>query len=450
MSQVLDRVVAEADRAREDAIGLLRALIAVQRDGEDAVQAIVAARLAALGAAVERIVYAPADVPLVGEFAASRVVAAGERACVLGRLEGRGSDRSLLLFAHPDSEPVRAIETWRRDPFAGVVEDGRLYGWGVADDLLGVAAGIAALEALTAAGVVPGGTVTMASTPSKRHARGVAACMSLGLEADAAVYLHPAESGRGLGEIKAFASGQLEFRVSIAGQGPDTSEPGHTAFAHRAVNPIDKAVLVYAALTALDHDRSLRVHHPLLDGAVGRSTNLMISAFASGEDTRFSRLPLSCTLGGAISFPPHERIEDVQREVEAAVAEAAHADPWLRDHPPAVEWISGVTGAEVSPDHPLYRTVSMAVTASTGLTPSVNAMHTSSDIRNPMVQRNIPTVGLGPLAGGLTQVGSTDEWVDVGDYLRMIRVVATIIVDWTGADLRDRPSLSPPTRRTAP
>ena len=53
----------------------------------------------------------------------------------------------------------------------------------------------------------------------------------------------------------------------------------------------------------------------------------MVSALAAGQDSRFSRFPLSCTLGGAVSFPPHERIEDVQREVVAAVAESLKPIP---------------------------------------------------------------------------------------------------------------------------
>ena len=46
---------------------------------------------------------------------------------------------------------------------------------------------------------------------------GVAAVLHAGHVADAAVYLHPAESGVGMREIKAFASGLLEFRITIEG-----------------------------------------------------------------------------------------------------------------------------------------------------------------------------------------------------------------------------------------
>jgi acetylornithine deacetylase len=235
-----------------------------------------------------------------------------------------------------------------------------------------------------------------------------------------------------MNEIKAFASGQLEFSVDVAGQKPDTTEPGHTAFAHIAINPLDKAMVLIAALKALDADRATRIHHPLLDGAVGRSSNILVSSLQFGQTRAFSRLPLQLTFSGAISFPPQEKLADVQAEVEAALAKAADSDPWLKDNRPALRWISGVSGMEVPEGHPLYQTVSGAVSEVSGFVPHVNPMHTSSDIRNPLVQKGIPTVGLGPYCGDLTQTGRHDEWVDVEDYIRAVKVAVASIIGWCG------------------
>jgi len=60
----------------------------------------------------------------------------------------------------------------------------------------------------------------------------------------------------------------------------------------------------------------------------------------------------------------------------------------------------------------------------------VNPLHWASDIRNPKLFNDIPAVGIGPLAGDLTQAGGHDEWVDVEDYIRAIRICAKVIVDW--------------------
>ena len=433
MADLTARLRAAATDRGDAALALLRGMIAAQRTGEAAVQAEVARGLAGAGAEVRSLRYRPAEVPMREEFAAEPPP--GERESVLGLLSGTGGGRSLILFAHPDSEPLPAAPGWSVDPFTGVVREGRLHGWGVSDDLAGVAAMVSALDVLRAAGVAPRGDVIVASTPSKRHARGVHAVMHHGYRADAAVYLHPAESGAGMREVKAFACGQIEFRITVPGRAPDTTEPGHGAFAHRGVNAIEKAFAVIAALRALDARRGARVHHPALEAAIGRSTNLLVGGIAGGTQ-RGTRVPTDCVISGALAFPPGETLSAVRAEIEAAVAEAAAADPWLRDHPPRIDFVAGVTGAEVPLAHPLWSATATAILGQTGVEPFMNPLHTGSDIRNPAVQQGIPCVGLGPLGGDLTQNGRTDEWVDVADHLRAVAVTAALIAEWCGAGNR--------------
>ena len=57
-------------------------------------------------------------------------------------------------------------------------------------------------------------------------------------------------------------------------------------------------------------------------------------------------------------------------------------------------------------------------------------MHTSSDIRVPLVQKGIPTVGIGSLSGNLAQNGLLDEWVDVADFVNLVKATAVIIAEW--------------------
>lgn len=419
-----------------DPVGFLQSLIRAQKEGEAAVQRLVADAARGLGCTVETVRYRPGDVPMVAEFASDQAIDAGERESVVARFKGRGTGRnkarSVIFFAHPDGEPVAGTERWNRDPFAGVIDNGRLHGWGVADDLSGVAILVQGLQAALESGRAPAGDVILASTPSKRHARGVSALLHRGLTADAAVYLHPAESGVGMREIKAFASGLLEFRITVEGRAPDTSEISHTAFAHTAVNPLDKLVLIHRALQQLDARRATAIRHPALHEAIGRSTNLLLSYMAAGSDGTYSRIAPAAVLAGSLSFPPPETLDQVKAAIEAAIAETAD-DAWLRDHRPRVEFVSGVTGAETPVESPLYRVVADAIRQVTGEAPYVNPLHTSSDIRNPILQAGIPTVGLGPLGGDLTQNGLTDEWVDVEDYLRAVKVAAAVIDGWCGA-----------------
>jgi acetylornithine deacetylase len=430
--EAVARVQRVAAEAGDQSVGFLRELIRLQAEGEMAVQARIAEACAAAGCVVERRRYRPAGIRLRDEFAAEAAMATEEREAVLARLPGTGGGRSVIFFAHPDGEPFQAAHGWTHDPMAGEVDAGRIHGWGVADDLAGVATMVEAVRVLQAAGLRPKGDVILASTPSKRHARGVHALLHGGVTADAAVYLHPAESGIGMREVKALAAGQLVFRVIVPGRLPATNEPGHTAFAHVAVNPVDKAMVVLAALRALDERRGARVHHPALDAAIGRSTNLLVGDIRTLGDGRASRIAPAVQLSCALSFPPGEALASVQAEVEAAIAQAAAADPFLRESPPQVQFLSGVTGAEVKLDHPLWTATSEAVRLGTGQAPEINPLHTSSDIRNPMVQSGIPCVGLGPLCGDLTQNGGRDEWVDEADYRRGVAVVAGLIALWCG------------------
>ena len=405
----------------EDAVSFLRQLIRAQTGGEAAVQAVVADAARALGCAVETVRYKPGDVPMVGEFAASRAMVEGERESVVATFKGDGEGRSVIFFAHPDGEPLAGLDAWRRDPFGGVVDGGRIHGWGVADDLSGVAMMVDGLRALLASGRRPAGDVILASTPSKRHARGVSALLHGGLRADAAVYCHPAESGLGMREIKAFCLGQLDFRILVAGRPPSTNEISHLAFAHQAENPADTLMEIHARLKALADRRAETARHPLLEQAVGRSSNLLISHMNVGTPGTHTRIASQGLIEGALSLLPGEDMNRVQASVEEAVKGLARID-----------WVSGISGAEVPTESPLYRIVADAIVATTGERPHVNPLHTASDIRNPIVQAGIPTIGLGPLGGDLTQNGLHDEWVDVEDYRRAVEVVSDIIVGWCG------------------
>ena len=411
-------------------IAVLRSLIAAGERGETAVQDCFADAVAALGGLVEHHAFRPCDVPMVDEFASGLLLPTEERVSVLGRFQGTGGGRSLILFAHPDSEPVTETDRWSKPPFAGLVSEGRIYGWGVADDRAGVAIMVDAMANLRCKGIVLAGDVILASTPSKRQARGVSALLHSGLTADAALYLHPAESGAGTGEIKAVTCGQLTFRIRIEGKPPPTTEPLQTGFAHLAINPITKAQSLMAALAAFDEDRAGRVFHPLIHQAVGRSTNLMISSMSAGDTQLSARVPSSCEIGVAISFPPGEKLTDIKHAVEGALAKAVADDPWFAQSPPLLEWDTGTAAAEVALDHPFFVTAKEAVQAVTGAEPVCNPMHTGSDIRNPIVQKGIPTLGLGPLCGDLSQNGRHDEWVDLSDYRNAVRATADIIQKW--------------------
>ena len=417
-------------------VDLLRDLVRISRGGEAAIQDFVASRLELLGCQVERIGYRRRDLEPDFELAISEAEGAATRVSVVGTLPGRNGSEGkpgLLLYAHPDSEPVRGVDRWQHDPFGAEIEEGRLYGWGVADDLVGVATMLAALEAVLGADLEPQGQVVIASTPSKNRAQGIVAVLDHGYLADAAVYLHPAESGAGLLEIKAVTLGLLAFTITVEGSPPDTTEPTHTPFAHLATDPLEKAWLLYRALADLGNERARTVRYPLVEERVGQASGLLIASLQCGDENSPTRVARECHLAGSITFPATETMASIQSQVIRTLDTVVAGDDWLRTHPPKITWTMGTEGSEFDLNHPLYRVASRAIAEVTGEAPYLNPLHASSDIRNPNLHRDIPTIGLGCLAGNLSQTGRVDEWVDIEDYLRAVHAGARIIVDWCDA-----------------
>lgn len=57
-----------------------------------------------------------------------------------------GGERTVLVYDHYDVQPVDPVSLWRRDPFAPALENGLLYGRGVADNKGDLVARLAAFE----------------------------------------------------------------------------------------------------------------------------------------------------------------------------------------------------------------------------------------------------------------------------------------------------------------
>lgn len=91
---------------RQEYLAVLRELLAASADGEEALQRAIAQRFEGLGCQVESISSRPNRFVLPADFAAPSAVPEIERVSVVAVLPGTGGGRSLLTFAHPDSEPV--------------------------------------------------------------------------------------------------------------------------------------------------------------------------------------------------------------------------------------------------------------------------------------------------------------------------------------------------------
>ena len=164
-----------------------------------------------VGCQVEYLRLLPTTVQLNKEFAVDEAIDITKRVHIIGKITGSGRGRSLMLITHPDADPINA-EGWSIPLHDGVIKDGRIYGWAVADDLAGICMLTEAVKSLQMTGFKPRGDICLMSASAKRNAWGIAALLREGYKADAALYVHPAESELGLKEIKTMTSGLLKSR----------------------------------------------------------------------------------------------------------------------------------------------------------------------------------------------------------------------------------------------
>jgi succinyl-diaminopimelate desuccinylase len=154
---VIERVLAEVERAREEMVDFAAALVripTVNPPGEGYLECaqLIGGRLHEQGLAVQ---YLTAE-------GRPEHTADHPRVNVIGTREGRGRGRTVHLNGHFDVVP--AGEAWSIDPFGGLVRDGRLYGRGSADMKGGIASAVYAVEAIRRAGVLLDGTVEISGT----------------------------------------------------------------------------------------------------------------------------------------------------------------------------------------------------------------------------------------------------------------------------------------------
>jgi acetylornithine deacetylase len=415
-------------------LALLRELIAMPSPAgsERAIQLHVAAKLQQLGAEVDVFEADLARLQDHPEFAHHPdELSTNGRPNVVGRVRGAGDGPSLLLYAHPDTEALTTSQVWNFDPLAGLIQAGRLYGLGAADDKAGLAALLAVGQLLQATSIQLKGDLILVSCIGKRGgAAGTLAVMERGYRADAVIYAHPAETGQGYQHLKTLSRGVLPFSLRVPGYRPPPLEIGtpHSALPHQGVSAIQKGAYLLNHLAEWDTQRAGRLYHPLLNEQLGRATTLTIGEIHSSPGP--ARAPIWCELRGLLTFGPGETLASVQADLAQAIHNAAAQDEWLAQNPPHLRFEGPrANPAQTDPDQPLVGLVQETISEVTGISPQPYAGHLQSDIRFPILY-GMPTVGFGPTAGNFY---GPDEWVEIEGFLELIVILAQLSLRWCGA-----------------
>ena len=231
-------------------------------------------------------------------------------------------------------------------------------------------------------------------------------------QVDAAVYSHPAETGKGMSHFKIATRGFFNFRIETAGRRPDPVEI-------RTPNSEDPRQGVNAFTR-------LRAVLDQVDRWADREGVLCsINRVSAGIDSVV--LPERAVAEGSVWFHRGTTLDVYQNLNRVALdAEALSTRlSGMRSNP-----------AETPADHPLASATSRAIAAETGLTAAVYPAHVASDIRFPIRCLGVPTVGFGALAGNFY---GPNEWVDTADLHRATRAIIRIVSAWADQATGENP-----------
>ena len=319
-----------------------------------------------------------------------------------------GNGPTLGFNGHTDVVPVGNPADWSTDPFDAEIRDGILYGRGACDMKSGVAAFVAA--AIDMARTNPDGSIAITITGDEEGdgVDGTAAILDwmsrTGEKMDVCIVGEPTCPER-MGEmIKIGRRGSMTAWITARGV------QGHSAYPHRAANPIHGMIDLLARLKRFElPDASEHFD----------ATTVQVTGFDTGNATS-NVIPASCTAMVNIRFnDAHDSaslIEWIRREAEAVTRETGIG----------FDLNVKVSGESfVTPPGALSDMVVRAVEAETGITPVLSTTGGTSDAR--FIRAHCPVVELGLVGRTMHQV---DESVEVQHIHQLKSIYTRIMRDY--------------------
>jgi acetylornithine deacetylase len=353
----------------------------------------------------------------------------------VGVRRGTGGGRSLILNGHVDVVPSGDAEQWRHDPWGGAVADGRVWGRGASDMKAGLVAMAFAAIALAQTDMRLAGDVILQAVVGEEtmeHQLGTTACLERGYRGDGAVVGEASAPPTPLAVITT-TPGATRFVVEVRGRQTHPGLRGSTIWpggegAERGVSAIDKAIPIYHALRALEHEWGLTKRHALFTpGQFCVFPAVFVGSPRGRLDPFF--IPDQATLDCIVIHHPDDDPQSVRDEIEAVVAGAAALDGWLRAHPPTVEWKHYWPPSQIETGHPLVEALGDAHRAASGRDAEVRgwtAVHDGSFL----TAAGVPTVCYGP--GDLGSAHAPDENVRIDEVVMAARTYALLMASWCG------------------
>ena len=414
--------LALAERYRGDLTDLLSSLVAIRsHSGESAerAQEIVAGYLSRLSYRVESSADVPSRLASHPEFMPPNPPGDGPFVNIIGHPpEARATP--VGVFAHIDTEIPG--DGWTTDPYEVTPIGGHLHGLGTADDKGGVAAMLVAAAALQdSGGPLP---LVMSLHGKGGGSRGSLPVFNRLSGPQAVLYVHPAETGRGMADIKNVVQGALDVTLTISGWRGEPNE----------INSPESALYKEGgdALTVCWHAIEL------LRARVLSDCDVNVGRLEGGD--RIGAVPETAHAQVRILFDPpatwRRLLEDLQRELQVFISALPEDRGRSGDTAQAQrQSFSGTierTGLATNPgrvdwDSPYCRGLREAITDITGRAPAAYENHYAGDIRFPIRLLGVPAFGVGSIGGNFY---GPNEWVDEDDLVRLAAVVIDTTRNW--------------------
>ncbi len=337
---------------------------------------------------------------------------------VIGLLKGTGGGRSIILNGHVDVVPEGDKKQWVDDPYSGAIRDGKMYGRGVTDMKGGNVALLLAIQAIQDLGLSLKGDVIFQSVVEEESGgAGTLAATLKGYKADAA--LIPEPTGM---RIFPKQQGSMWFRIHVKGRS------AHGGTRYEGVSAIEKSMLVLNHIRELEESRNARITDPLY-----RNTPIPIPinvGVIQGGNWP-SSVPDHVKLEGRMGVAPDETIEEAKNEMEQSLKQLSERDPWLKEHPPILEWFGArwIPGT-MDPEHELMNILVDQYRNVTEAEPVIEASPWGTDGGLLAQVGQTPAIVFGP---GVTEVAHyPNEYIVLDTMIEAAEIIALTLIHWCG------------------
>ena len=321
----------------------------------------------------------------------------------------QGANRTFGFNGHTDVVPLGDEAAWTMPPFGAEIKDGYLYGRGSTDMKSGVAA-FAAAAVDFVQNTPPDGAVVMAITGDEEDIAldGTVALldwMKANNEAMSVCLVGEPTCPNEMGEAM-----KIGRRGSLTGYLTITGVQGHSAYPHRAINPLHAGARLLDRLASHDLDQGTNHFDP---------SSLAVVTIDTGN-------PATNVIPAVMKAAVNIRFNDQHT--------GASISAWLQDEAAKIveetgvkaEWRVTISGESfITPPGPLSDLVANAVEAETGRTPELSTSGGTSDAR--FVKDHCPVVEFGLVGKTMHQV---DERVLVEQIPQLKAIYSRILTDY--------------------